>query len=110
MNTQKSNPVYRNFGFSISIVKMLESSGVETFFCYVTHPDYKKPDKSFFGEGKGQLNIYSDTDIDKVRFFASEWAHFYGIPLDEIEDGFTESHPESEDNKEFRLEEFGGIQ
>jgi hypothetical protein len=97
---------YRDFGFKIFIAKMLESSGVETFYCYVQHPDHKKEPGHLFCEGKGILNTYNDTDIDKVRYMASMWANFFGMPFDSIIDDFTESHPEDSFNKEFRMEEF----
>lgn len=90
----------RHFGFKLSISRMLESNGVETFSLLMQHPDAK--DATLLNGKPGLIHIYSDTDIDKIRFYATEHAFALGIPVEEIQDSFTESHPETDNMKFFR--------
>ena len=91
-----------DLGFEISIARMLESNGQETFSLYITRPDMIG--KSSLLNQKGMISAESSHNIDHIRFSATEWAIFFGVPLENIQDSFKESHPEDESNKEMRLE------
>lgn len=92
-----------NLGFEISIARMLESNGQETFLLYITRPDMIG--KSTLLNQKGMMiSADSNTNIDQIRFSATEWAIFFGIPVENISDPFVESHPEDAMIKEMRLE------
>lgn len=90
----------RHFGFKLSISRMLESSGVETFSLLMQHPD--AGEATLLNGKVGLIHICSDTDIDKIRYFAAEHALALGIPVNEIQDSFIESHPEEESMRLFR--------
>lgn len=91
-----------NLGFEISIAMMKESNGCETFILYITRPDMVG--KSNLLNQKGMISADSNTNIDQIRFSATEWAIFFGVPVENILDPFTESHPEDPMMKEMRLD------
>ncbi len=93
----------RNLNFQISIAKMKESHR-ETFWLIVSHPDYKSSGK--FGSEKGTMTPFMDEDIDKVRYFAQDYAMLFGMTYDQVIDPYVEEYPESPENKEMREEEF----
>lgn len=92
----------RNLNFQISIAKMVESHR-ETFWLVVSHPDFKS---SKLGSEKGTMTPYMDEDIDKVRYFAQDYAMLFGMTYDQVIDPYVEEYPESPTNKEMREEEF----
>ena len=88
--------VLRNFGFRLVLAKMVESNGCETFMVYLEHPD--RPLETSILDDTGSICVYSDTDIDKVRYTASEYAKAMGIPENDIVDNYVEDYPESPDS------------
>lgn len=88
--------VLRNFGFRLVLAKMVESNGCETFMVYLEHPD--RPKETSILDDTGSICVYSDTDIDKVRYTASEYAKALGVPEEDIIDPYVESNPEKEDS------------
>lgn len=88
--------VLRNFGFRLFLAKMVESNGCETFMVYLEHPDRPKG-TSILDDG-GSICVYSNTDIDKVRYTASEYAKALGVPEEDIIDNYVDEYPESADS------------
>ena len=88
-----------NFGFKISILKMVESHR-ETFWLEVRHPEGNST--LSMGVKKGSMTPYKSEDIDRVRYMAHEYANLLGVPYDEVNDPYVETKPESFSNKRIR--------
>lgn len=86
----------RNFGFRLILAKMVESNGCETFMVYLEHPD--RPQEASILDDEGSICVYSNTDIDKVRYTASEYAKALGVPEEDIIDNYVNEYPESADS------------
>lgn len=86
----------RNFGFRLVLAKMVESNGCETFMAYLEHPD--RPQEASILDDEGSICVYSNTDIDKVRYTASEYAKALGVPEEDIIDNYVDEYPESADS------------
>lgn len=88
-----------NFGFKISILKMVESHR-ETFWLEIRHPEGGSTFS--MGKEKGSMTPYKSEDIDRVRYMAHEYCNLLGVPYDEVKDPYSETNPESFSNKRIR--------
>lgn len=90
--------------FRISISKMTESHR-DTFWLSIEHPDYKA--KSVINTDKiGVMTEFMSEDIDQVRYMALRYAMLFGLTYADIIDPYVDTYPESESNKEFRIDEY----
>ena len=90
--------------FRISISKMVESHR-DTFWLSVEHPDYQA--KSVLSTDKiGTMMPYMSPDIDQVRYMAQSYAMLFGLTYADVIDPYVDSHPETDKNKEFRVDDY----